>query len=168
MYNSENENDLIVNDVVQVVRDYVGVQPDINDQKLKSCWWTAQELDVDRVLCKIEPNWKERCLETATPADEKLKRLLVPALANYCYARALGRHQGTLTDGGYMVEKEATDLNTSKSASNNFKADAEEFMVKVINFISSENPNTSKDEDAKAKLTPSIRVIGGQEWRASN
>lgn len=168
MYSSENENDLIVNDVVQTVRDYVGVQPDINEQKLKTCWWTAQELDVDRVLCKLEPNWMERCLNPVTVADKKLKRLLIPALSNYCYARALGRHQGTLTDGGYMVDKEATDLNTAKSSSNNFKADAEEFMTKVINFLASENPNTTTDTEAKAKLTPNVRVIGGEERRASN
>lgn len=165
MYNSENENQLIVDDVVQTLRDYVGVQPDINDQKIKACWLGAQNLDVERVIGQVAI---DRCLDPQTPADLKLKSLLIPALANYCYSRALKRFQGTLTDGGYHIEKEATDRNVAKSTALDFQADAETYMKKVIEFLAKENPNSTSESESNSKLTPSVRVIGGEERRASN
>lgn len=163
MYYAENENDIIVDDVVQALLDHVGIQPDINDQKIKASWLASQRLNVTKIVGR---SVIDRCLNPETPEDKELKRLLIPALANYTYSRCLSRFQGTLTDSGYHIDKEATDKNVAKSTSLDFFADADTYMEDVIEFLNKENPEG--EAEARAKLAPQIRVIGGGERRASN
>lgn len=164
MFDPRNENRIITHDVVQTLRDYVGVQPDINEQKIKAGWLIAQDLDVMRVI-GIDPI--KRCLEPKNDADEMLKFIVLQACSFFCYARLLKMFQGMLTEGGFHIEKEATDRNTAKSTASEFEATGASYLKAVISFLEDENPKL-KEKDLDAKLTPTVRVFGGREYRASN
>lgn len=164
MFDVRNENRIITQDVVQTLRDYVGVQPDINEQKIKAGWLIAQDLDVMRV---VGIDIIKRCVEPENEQDEILKFLVMQACSFYCYARLLKMFQGTLTEGGFHIEKEATDRNTAKSTALEFEATGDTYMTAVIGFLEDEDPKL-KEKRLTKKLAPTIRVIGGQERRASN
>ncbi len=164
MYSAENENDLIVSDVVQVLMDSVGIQQDINDVKCKVSWLLAQEVDAERVLTE---DVFTRVREPQNAQDKKLKRLVLKMLSFYTYSRMLKGFQGTFTDGGYQVEKEASDKNVTTSTANYHYSVAEVYATKVLDFLHTESPNTDQSQQ-KNKMVPRVRTFGGKESRASN
>lgn len=164
MYSSENENDLIVTDVVQVMLDAVGLQQDINEVKCKNSWLIAQEVDMERILDK---STFDRCRTPLTEQDNKLRRLVLKALSFYAYARLLKGNQGVFTDGGYTVEKEATNINATNSVYNYHYSLGDVYMTKIIDFLKLENPQLDNTK-LKTKLVPRIRKVGGREHRGSN
>lgn len=164
MFSSDNENDLIVTDVVQTLLDCVGIQQDINDVKCKASWLLAQEIDAERVL---NEDVFARCREPQNDADNKLKRLVLKMLSFYTYSRLLKGNQGTFTDGGYQIEKEATDGKTTLATANYHYSVADVYLTKVLDFLKLETPDLDQTQ-VKAKMVPRIRKFGGRESRGSN
>lgn len=162
MYQPNNEIRLIITDIVSVMGDYVSIQPDIDELKIKSSLLVAQRLDVQRAIGKENV---ERCIEPQSEADDALVELVIPPLCYFTYYRALLMHQGTLTDGGYTTETEADERNSAKSQANHFYSIAEAFLADVIEYLEAEKP----EEPLPAEpATPRIRVFGGEENRSSN
>lgn len=164
MFDSNLENSLIIVDIVDVLGDYVSLQPDIDEQKVKAAEIVAQKIDITRLIGKVNV---ARCVDPASGSeDEKLKDLVVPALAYFTYSRLLKMFPGTFTDSGYIFDAEASNTSVTKSTSNQMSAIAEAFMDDVFDFLKAE---TSNDENVvKSNLTPRIRVFGGNENRSSN
>ena len=164
MYNSKLENKLILPDITSVMGDYVALQEDIDSRKVKAAQLMAQELDIKRIIKKVN---LDRVIsdDELTGADLELKELLIAPLCYYTYARLLLNFQGTYTDGGYTTDELAASLNEAKSNAKEMKSVAETLMLEVIDFLELEDPNTEADEK---KLTPKVRVFGGEEHRATN
>lgn len=161
MYSSNLENSLILPDIVDQMTNYVSLQPDIDETKIKAAAIIAQRIDIQKVIGKLNI---ERCIESSDTYDAELKALIVPPLCYYTYSRLLKGFQGTFTDSGYSTDQEAEERNTAKSVSNEMSAIAETFMSDVIDFLEDEE-DPVVDE---TKLVSRIRVIGGVERRASN
>lgn len=165
MYNSSTENQLIIHDIDYTMQDYVSIQLDIDNTKVKAAALVAQNIDIKRLIGKVN---LERCInqtEASSAADQELKALIVPALCYFTFARCLRMFQGTFTDSGFILQDEGAGVNTAKSVANEMKSIAEAYMQTVIEFLEDEDPNTEADKD---KLSPRIRVFGGEENRASN
>lgn len=163
MFDANLENQLIIVDIAQAMVDYVSLQPDIDGQKAQAAAIVAQKIDIQRVIGKANV---ERCINPVSPADESLKSLVVPALCYFTYARMLKMFQGTFTDGGYVIDGEATERNVAKSTANEMSSIAEVFLKDVTDFLEIETPNDVA-VDSK-KINPRVRVFGGQESLASN
>jgi hypothetical protein len=168
MYNSTNENRLIVTDITGVMQDYVSIQVDIDETKVKSAALIAQDLDISRIIGRANVT---RCIEPEggwadTPEDDanqELRDLLIPVLCFFTYSRLLKGFQGTFTDSGLAIEKDSIDTNVSKSTANEHAAIAESYLSVVLDFLKAENPN---NVNVKPKnLTPRIRSFGGKESR---
>lgn len=163
MYNVNLENQLILVDIVDRMGDYVSLQPDIDESKVKAASIIAQNIDVQRVIGEANV---QRAISPQDAADEALKELLIPAICYFTYSRLLKMFQGVMTDGGLVVEEEATNTDISKSVSNEHAAVAEVFLQRAVDYLKEEDQN---DENVKEDLiTPRIRVFGGKENRASN
>lgn len=161
MQASINENQLIIVDIVDVLQDHVSIQVDIDETKVKAAELVAQNVDIKRLIGKDNV---DRCISPTTDADNSLKALLISPLCYYTYSRCLRMFQGTFTDSGYTTEVEAEDRNVAKSVANEMSSIADTFMDDVITFLEDE-----KDDDVdRAKITPNIRIFGGEENRASN
>ena len=167
MYTSDLENKLIFPDIADQMQQYVSIQQDIDDTKVKAASLIAQSIDIERVIG--EDNLSRVVISEDNPTiegeDLKLKQLLVAPLCYYTYSRLLISFHGSYTDSGYENDQLAAQRNEAKSVSKEMKGVAESFMVKVIDFLEKENP--SEQIDSK-KLTPRIRVFGGKETRSSN
>ena len=162
MYSSDLENQLIIVDIADALRDYCSIQLDIDDTKVKAAAIIAQKIDISRVIGVANV---QRCITPATQEDENLKLLVIPPLCYFTYSRLLTTFQGTMTDSGYATEAGANEKDTAKSVALDIKAIAETFLTDVIDFLKLEDPNSEADGN---KLTPRIRVFGGEERRGSN
>ena len=166
MLDSSLENQLIYPDIADLMIDYVSMQPDIDERRVKAACIIAQNIDIERIIG--EDNLL-RIIETdeheAVDADEELKNLILAPLCYYTYSRLLLSFQGSYTDSGYGNEELVAARNEAKSVSKEMKSVGEAFMQKVIKFLDSESPSSKIDE---GKLSPKIRVFGGEECRGSN
>tara|TARA_R110000796_G_scaffold154621_1_gene271318 strand:- start:5909 stop:6409 length:501 start_codon:yes stop_codon:yes gene_type:complete len=166
MYNVDLENQLIFPDIADRMVDYVSIQVDIDERRIKAASLIAQRVDIERIIGEANV---VRCItvedEELTDADEDLRELLVAPLCYYTYSRLLLSFQGNYTDSGFTNEQLAASRNEAKSVSKEMKSVAEVFMKKVITFLEYETPTLKIDE---TKLTPKIRVFGGKERRSSN
>ena len=166
MYNANLENQLIIPDIANAMVDYVSIQLDIDESKVKAACIVAQNIDIKRIIGKDN---LERCIgqDTETPsADQELKALIIPPLCYYTYSRLLLMFQGVFTDSGYALESTETEpRNAAKSVSKEMKGIAETLMIEVTDFLKLESPGT---EPSSSKLTPRVRIFGGKENRASN
>ena len=168
MYNIDLESRLISSDITELMQDYVSIQLDIDSRKVKAAALVAQEIDITRIITKtnldrvIDLNVYD---ESVPQADTALFKLLLAPWCYYCYARCLSMFQGTFTDSGYAVEAEATDKDAAKAVANEMKSIGDSFMLLVTEFLEAEDESTLADD---RKLAPRIRVMGGQENRASN
>lgn len=169
MYNQNNEKQLIIVDIAQSLIDWCSIQPDIDSSKIQAAEFIAQKVDLKRLIG--EANVK-RCIDPLNlddpppQADVELRELVIPALAYFTYSRLLRMFPGTFTDGGYIIDKEASDKGVTANVSNEYKAIAETFMEDVFTFLKTETPDDKKVK--KENLTPSIRAFGGNEFRGSN
>lgn len=168
MHRANLENRLISSEITDLMQDYVSIQLDIDDTKIKAAALVAQDIDIKRVITKAN---LDRVLqldiydEDASQADIDLYELLVAPWCYYTYARCLTMFQGTFTDSGYATEAEAESRQAAKSVGQEMKAIGDSFMIAVVEFLESEDPNTPADDE---KLSPRIRAFGGKENRASN
>jgi len=162
MYNASLENNLISSDIVSLMADHCSIQLDIDETKIKSAAKVAQDLDLKRV---IKQENLDRCINPDGEADEELRDLVIPAWCYFTYARCLKMFQGTLTDGGYVVEGEAESRNAAKSAANEMSSIAEVYLASVVEFLEEEDPAT---EVTAENINPRVRVFGGEENRATN
>lgn len=164
MFNVDLENSLIIVDIVDVMQDYVSIQPDIDETKVKAASIVAQKIDIKRL---IGADNVARCVDPAKDSeDEKLRTLLVPAISYFTYSRLLKMFPGVFTDSGYTFDSEASDINVTRTTANQMASIAEAFMESVFDFLEAE---TTDDENVvKSNLTPRIRVFGGKEHRGSN
>ena len=163
MFDSTLENSLIRKDISDVLADYVSIQPDIDESKVKAASIVAQKIDIKRLIG--QPNI-DRCIDPTVQADKDLTVLVVPALAYFTMYRLLKMFPGTFTDGGYMFDAEASDTSVTRSAANQMASIAEAFMEEVIDFLEDE---TEDDElVVPENLTPRIRSFGGKETRSDN
>lgn len=162
MYNPILENQLIVVGIVDAMQDYCSIQANIDESKVKAAALIAQRLDIRRVI--KEDNF-QRCLDPQIESDHQLRELIIPALCYFTYARCLKLFHGVLTDGGYVIESEATDRGAAKAVANDMITIGEAFLQEAVDFIKSEDKQTTVTQQS---MTPSIRVFGGEEYRASN
>lgn len=161
MFTAAQENNLIVVDIVDTMTQYVSLQPDVDETKVKASALVAQNIDIKRVIGETN---LQRCIDGTDETDLALKELVIPALCYFTYARLLRMFSGVMTDSGYEVDVESTDRATAKEVMKEHQAIAEEYMLDVITFLEDES-----DEDVDStKLTPRIRPFGGKENRASN
>lgn len=169
MYNPENTKKLIVVNISQVLIDYTSIQCDIDESKIQSAELIAQMIDLKRLIGAENVT---RCIDpvnrtgTIPIEDINLRELVLPVIAYFTYSRLLRMFPGTFTDSGYVIEKEASDRNVTTAVSNEYAGIAESFMDEVFTFLKAETKEDKKVQPDK--LTPSIRVFGGQEFRASN
>ena len=168
MYDISLENKLISSDITEIMQDYVSIQLDIDNTKIKAAALVAQEIDITRVITKANIN---RVIgldiydDSIPAADLELRELLLAPWCYYTYARCLTMFQGTFTDSGYATEAEAQSRQAAKSVGQEMKAIGDSFMIQVVEFLETEDPNTEADDE---KLTSRIRTFGGKENRASN
>jgi len=165
MYNSNLENSLILVDIVDALQDYVSLQPDIDETRVKAAQIIAIKLDIERL---IGADNVARCVDPQDAADDELLEMITPPLCYFTYARLLKNFQGSYSDSGYSTEQEADDKNTAKAVSNEMASVAETFMEPVIAWLKEEDPLDQTIQEAQDKLTPRIRTFGGNEWRGSN
>ena len=168
MYKANLENRLISSEISDLMQDYVSIQLDIDDTKIRAAALVAQEIDITRVITKAN---LDRVVgldiydDTVLAADLELFNLLIAPWSYYTYARCLTMFQGTFTDSGYTVEAEAESRQAAKSVGQEMKAIGDSFMLLVTDYLEKEDPNTEADDE---KLSPRIRTFGGKENRASN
>lgn len=166
MLDSNLENELILPNIASMLVDYVSIQQDIDETRVKAASLIAQRIDIERLIGEDNIN---RVINTPNKKvegeDLKLLKLLIPPLCYYTYSRLLIGFHGNYTDSGFENDEIAALRNEAKSVSNEMKSVAETFMLKVIAFLEAENP---EEEIDKSKLTPRIRVFGGTERRSSN
>ena len=168
MYNIDLENRLISSDITELMQDYVSIQLDIDNTKIKAAAMVAQEIDISRVITKANLNrvvGMDPYDSELPAADLALYELIIAPWCYYTYARCLKMFQGTFTDSGYSVEAEAESRNAAKSVANEMKAIGDTFMLSVAEFLEAENPDTDADDKL---LNSRIRTFGGSENRASN
>lgn len=169
MYNPNNTKKLIIVDIAQALIDFTSIQADIDESKIQAAELGAQTMDLKRLIGSVNV---QRCIDPINregvipEADTNLRELVIPALCYFTYSRLLLMFPGTFTDGGYIIDKEASDKNVTTSTSNQYASMGEVFMEDVFKFLEEENPN---NEDVKTEnLTPGIRSFGGEEYRATN
>jgi hypothetical protein len=165
MNNIDLEQSLIDPNVCDLLQDRVSIQLDIDSTKVKSAAHIAQTVDLARIIGKENV---ARCVDPATTADEDLKELVTPAWIFYTHARALRMFNGTLTDSGYIMSEDAQrGVKQAKKDADESCSVAEVYLDLAIDFLDAETP-TALDDIDRTKLTPRIRVFGGQESRSSN
>lgn len=168
MYSAGLENKLISSDVSEIMQDYVSIQLDIDNTKIKAAALVAQEMDLKRIIGSVNLNrvvGLDIYDETIAAADLSLRELILAPWCYYTYARCLSMFQGTFTDSGFATEAEAASKDAAKSVANEMRGIGDTFMIPVVEFLELEDPDTVADD---AKLTPRIRTFGGKENRASN
>lgn len=168
MYSAGLENKLISSDVSEIMQDYVSIQLDIDNTKIKAAALVAQEMDLKRIIGSVNLNrvvGLDIYDETIAAADLSLRELILAPWCYYTYARCLSMFQGTFTDSGFATEAEAASKDAAKSVANEMRGIGDTFMIPVVEFLELEDPDTVADD---AKLTPRIRSFGGKENRASN
>tara|TARA_R110002050_G_scaffold110487_1_gene222792 strand:- start:1223 stop:1753 length:531 start_codon:yes stop_codon:yes gene_type:complete len=162
MYNSKLENSLLLPDISSRLTDFVGIQLDVGDTRVKSACLIAQDLDVKKVIGA--DNW-QRCFEDDENYSEDLFDLVVPALSFLTYSRLVALMQGNYTDSGMSVEEGALSIDEAKSASTQYRAIGESYLGEVVDFLKAENPSSSASMD---KSVLRIRSFGGDEGRGTN
>jgi len=163
MLNTTLENQLILIDIADVMADYVSLQLDIDDTKVKAAAIIAQNIDIKRLIGNTN---LQRCINPSTSEDNALRDLIVAPLCYFTYSRLIKSFQGTFTDSGYITESESVDRNIAKSTANEMSTIAETLMEEVITFLEAEDSNDTKVKGED--INPRIRVFGGEENRASN
>jgi hypothetical protein len=168
MYDISLENKLISSDIAEIMQDYVSIQLDIDNTKIKAAALVAQSIYITRIITKAN---LDRVVgldiydESIPEADLSLRELILAPWCYYTYARCLTMFQGTFTDSGYATETEAESRNAAKSVAQEMKAIGDSFMLMVTEFLEEEDPNTEADD---RKISPRIKTFGGKENRASN
>lgn len=166
MFNPKLESQLIEINIVEVMGDFVSIQPDIDESRVQAAELAAQKADIKRLIGAVN---LARCISPAEGSeDEKLKELLIPSLCYFTYARLLKMFPGTFTDGGFTIAEGATETGTSKSIANEHSSLAETFMQDVFDFLELEDGNEDDPDVRPEDMTLRIRVFGGKETRASN
>ena len=176
MYNGLNENELILPEVADALQDYVSIQLDIDETKVKAAAIVAQNIDIKRIIgkdnllrCIIDPTGDEE----QSDSDKQLTALIIPAWCYYTYSRLLKMFHTIFTDSGLVSASDdgAESRNAAKSLSNEMKSIAESYMLDVTEFLDEEAEADSSIDTTQydeSKLTPRIRTFGGSEWRGSN
>ena len=167
MYSANNENQLILPNIDLALQDYVSIQLDIDNTRIKAAALLAQNVDLRRLIGKENVS---RLVETfdneLSESDEELLDLIIPSYCYFTYSRLLLTFHGSYTESGYTNEELSAVRNEAKSVSKEMKAIAESLMEDAFEFLRKENPNDVEVDESK--LTPRIRVFGGCENRASN
>lgn len=170
MYNSQNELSLLLPDIADRMADYVGIQLDVDDTRVKAACLVAQDLDISFVI--TDANWN-RCFDEVdggTNADysEALYDLIIPVVCFFTYSRLVAMMQGNYTDSGMSVEEGALSINEAKAAAKQYRAIGEAYLGKVVKWLEAENSST---EATMEKSVLRVRSYGGQErpsWRSGN
>ena len=162
MYNAQNELALLMPDIADRMADYVGIQLDVDDTRVKAACLVAQDLDISFVITK--DNWN-RCFEeidgvTNTSFSEPLYDLIIPVVCFFTYSRLVAMMQGNYTDSGMSVEEGALSINEAKSASKQYRAIGESYLGQVVDYLENENSSTKATMD---KSVMRVRSIGGDE-----
>jgi len=165
MFSAQNEIRLIDPAIKYVMEDYVSLQVDIDETKIKAAALVAQEVDLERILNYEKGDGSivdnlERCINPETDEDKALLKLIIPCWCYYTYYRCLKLFRGTFTDSGYIVEDGAKTDKTVTETQNEYLSIADVFMRKVIRFLEAEDESRPKEK----RLNRTIRAIGGHEY----
>ena len=162
MYNAQNELALLLPDIADRMADYVGIQLDVDDTRVKAACLVAQDLDISFVITK--DNWS-RCFEEVDGVEnakfsETLYDLIIPVVCFFTYSRLVSMMQGNYTDSGMSVEEGALSINEAKSASKQYRAIGESYLGQVVKWLEEENSST---EATMEKSILRVRSFGGDE-----
>lgn len=184
MYNSKLEQRIILPDMESVLADYVSIQLDIDNTRIKAAQNMAMNIDLKKTIGQSN---LDRCVKvgqllydtsmsidelpvmpaeptaTITQADKNLFELVVPALCHYTYSRLLTHFHGSYTESGWTQEEFAEARAEARSIGKENKGVAAVYMTEVIEFINAEAGTVEQINDDK--LTPRVRVIGGKEYQ---
>ena len=161
MYNIINETNLLLPDIAQRLGDYVGIQPDVDETRVKAASLVAQDLDLKpsmKTSNKID-NWS-RCFEDGSNYSEALYDLVVPALCFFTYARLVTMFQANYTDSGTSVEEGSLTINEARSVSKQYRAIGESYLGEIIEFLKEESSDTEATMDTSVRR---VRGFGGNE-----
>lgn len=162
MYDIKLEDQLLFPDIGDRLSDYVGIQLDADDTRIKSACLMAQNLDIKRIIGK---EYWDKCFEGNEEFNEEFFDIVTPALMYYTYARLIKLFQGNYTDSGYSIEGEVESLQATRTASKDYMAIAEVYMQEVISFIEGEKKELQIQPE---EFIQRVRSFGGKENRASN
>lgn len=162
MYNPQNELALLLPDISDRMTDFVGIQLDVEDTRIKASCLVAQDLDIKFVI--TDANWN-RCFEeidgeTNPDYSEALYDLIIPVVCFFTYSRLVSMMQGNYTDSGMSVEEGALSINEAKSAAKQYRAIGESYLGKVVDWLEAENGSTEATMD---KSVLRVRSFGGEE-----
>lgn len=162
MYNPELELSLLLPDIADRLSDYVGIQLDVDDTRIKAACLVAQDLDIKFVI--TNDNW-DRCFEDTNENEdveysEDLYKLVIPALCYFTYSRLVSMMQGSYSDSGMSVEAGALSIGEAKSASKQYRAIGETYLGKVVDWLEGEDTTTEATMD---KSILRVRAFGGSE-----
>lgn len=166
MYSSKLENQLIFPDIADIMEQYVSIQRDIDEIKVKAACIMAQKIDIKRLIGStnllrvIEQEGVEM-----SDADLELKDLLEAPVSYFTYYRLLMSFHSSYSDSGFETDETGASRNEAKSVAKEIHSVGEVFMEDVITFLDAESPDSPIDQ---SKLSASIRVFGGCETRSSN
>lgn len=164
MNNIDLENNLIIPDIADRMQDYVPVQLDIDETKVKAAAYIAQTVDLLRVITQAN---LDRVKNPQNSEDDALKEAIIPALCFFTHSRCLKMFNGTLTDSGYIVSEDAERaVKIAKEDADESYSVAEVFLTKVLDILDGES-ETDVNID-RSVMTPKIRVFGGAECKGSN
>ena len=161
MYDSNLENGLIDEYIVNLMSDYTSIQQDIDETRIKAAANIAQTQYIKKIIGK-EAFARIIDVDESIEADVELKRLVIPAWCFYTYYTLLTAFNGNYTDSGYDRENEAENNNESRTTANYIKSIGRDFLQEVIDFLDAEKPSEQIDE---RKIVPTWRAMGGEENR---
>ena len=167
MYNSNLENELIILNIENVLQDFVPIQYDIDSKKLKASQKLAIDLELTKFISKTDiARVVDMDEDSASDADKELLRLIVPSLCHFTYEKILTYFQGSLYEAGYSTENENTaSRSEAKNAAVQANSFGNQYMIAVVEFLKTENPNTDATKENKS---PNVKTFGGQEHWGTN
>ena len=156
--------DLIIDDIVTEMKNYVPIQPDIDPSNIMAAELQAQNLDIKRIVKKDILN---RMINPVEAYDLLLVDAVTAPLCYFTFSRLYLGFDMSYADGGADTETDKDVFGKVKEQGNYWKSIAIEAMGDLIDLIEDEHEGDNKQID-ESKMVSRIRVIGGHENRASN
>lgn len=157
------QDKLILSDIRENMLDYVSIQEDIDEDKLQSAMFLAQNVDLKKLIGKDNI---ERCINPTTDQNIALKELVTPPLCYYAYSHLLTKFHASYTESGMTIEEVASTISEAKRVADELRSAARVFMDDVFEFF--EEEGDPEDKVKEEKIMPKIFIAGGEERRGSN
>jgi hypothetical protein len=150
MYNSNSDEKLISVDIVEIMHEKCSVQMDIGEDRIKASALIAQDLDLGSVMTDDQIS---RSRDPDGEKDNALRDLVIPAWCFYTYARCIALNIGSFTESGYVVDKDAKDMEILEKTEKSIVSIAHRYLDKVNEFLK-ENGYKMNASGGEIKGTP--------------